>query len=119
MNAWVEAHSREILELARKHGMINVRVFGSMAREEADEASDLDLLVDYADGSNLFNQIGFKQELEERLRHRVDVATPNSLHWFIRDKVIAEAEPLSPTDDYEAAARKEVQNLLQEPHEAY
>ncbi|MEA3278135.1 MAG: nucleotidyltransferase family protein [Pseudomonadota bacterium] len=94
MSPWVEAHSQEILELARRHGMTNVRVFGSMARGEADEASDLDLLVDYAAGSNLFDQIGFKQELEERLRRTVDVATPKSLHWFIRDKVLAEAEPL-------------------------
>jgi len=35
MSPWVEAHSREILELARKHGITNVRVFGSMARAEA------------------------------------------------------------------------------------
>jgi len=54
----------------------------------------LDLLVDYAEGSSLFDQIGFKQELEERLHRNVDVATPRSLHWFIRDKVIGEAEPL-------------------------
>jgi uncharacterized protein len=94
MSPWVEEHSREILDLALKHGMSNVRVFGSMARGEADDASDLDLLVDYAEGSNLFDQIGFKQELEERLHRSVDVATPKSLHWFIRDKVLAEAEPL-------------------------
>ncbi len=94
MTPWVEAHSQEILELARKHGITNVRVFGSMARGEATEASDLDLLVDFAEGSSLFDQIGFKQELEERLRRSVDVTTPKSLHWFIRDKVIAEAEPL-------------------------
>jgi predicted nucleotidyltransferase len=94
MSPWVEAHRREILDLARRHGMTNVRVFGSMARGEASEVSDLDLLVDYAGGRNLFDQIGFKQELEERLHRNVDVATPHSLHWFIRDKVIAEAEPL-------------------------
>lgn len=94
MSPWVAAHSQEILELAHKHGMTNVRVFGSMARGEADEASDLDLLVDYAQGSNLFDQIDFKQELEERLQRSVDVATPKSLHWFIKNKVITEAKPL-------------------------
>ena len=94
MNPWVERHSCEILELAHKHGMTNVRVFGSMAGGDADETSDLDLLVDYADGSSLFDQIGFKQELEERLHRNVDVATPQSLHWFVRDKVLAEAEPV-------------------------
>lgn len=94
MSPWVEAHSQEILDLARVHGMTNVRVFGSMARGEEDEASDLDLLVDHEEGRSLFDQIGFKQRLEERLHRGVDVATPKSLHWFIRDKVIAEAEPL-------------------------
>jgi hypothetical protein len=99
MSPWVEAHSREILELARRHGMRNVRVFGSMARGEAGADSDLDLLVDYEEGSSLFDQIGFKQELEERLHRNVDVTTPQSLHWFIRDKVIAEAESLVATDE--------------------
>lgn len=113
MNSWVEAHSKEILELARKHGITNVRVFGSMARQEADEVSDLDLLVDFAEGSNLFDQIGFKQELEERLHRRVDVATRRSLHWFIRDKVIAEAEPLVPVD-VEEVSTTELQSFQQE-----
>ena len=99
MSPWVEAKSREILELARRHGMRNVRVFGSMARGEAGADSDLDLLVDYEEGSSLFDQIGFKQELEERLHRNVDVTTPQSLHWFIRDKVIAEAESLVATDE--------------------
>lgn len=53
-----------------------------------------DLLVDYADGRNLLDQIGFKQELEDRLHRTVDVSTPGSLHWFVRDKVLAEAEPV-------------------------
>jgi predicted nucleotidyltransferase len=89
MNPWVEAHSREILYLARKYGMASVRVFGSMARGEADKTSDIDLLVDFEAGRSLFEKIAFKLELEERLKRRVDVATPQSLHWLIRDKVIA------------------------------
>jgi uncharacterized protein len=118
MNAWAELHSREILELARKHGMTNIRVFGSMARRNTHEASDLDLLVDYAEGSNLFDQIGFKQELEERLHRSVDVVTPQSLHWFIRDKVIADAEPLSPTDNDCISTRDEAQKLAQVSNES-
>ena len=94
MRPWVEQHSREILELAGKHGMTNVRDFGSMARGDAETDSDLDLLVDCEEGSSLFDQVGFKQELEERLHRSVDVATPKSLHWCIQDKVLAEAEPL-------------------------
>jgi len=70
--------------------------------------------VDFAEGSSLFDQIGFKQEFEERLKRSVDVNTPKALHWLIRDKVIAETEPLSRTDDDGAASRDETQKFLQE-----
>jgi predicted nucleotidyltransferase len=51
-------------------------------------------VVDFEEGRSLFEKIGFKQEPEEQLHRIVDVTTPQSLHWLIRDKVIAEAEPL-------------------------
>ncbi len=83
----------EIVRLAEAHGAHNVRVFGSVARGENSDASDLDLLVDFDRGRTLFDLIGFKLDLEGLLGVRVDVVTPNSLR-YVRARVMAEAMPL-------------------------
>ena len=84
-----------ILEIAAKHGAYNLRVFGSVARGEADEQSDIDLLVDYS-----LNRItpwfpaGLKLELEKLLGRKVDIATEAALKDRIREQVLQEAIPL-------------------------
>lgn len=81
----------KILEIAYEHGVQNVRIFGSAARLDDEPASDLDLLVDFEEGRNLFDLIRFKQEVEELLRTKVDVVTEKSIHWSIKEKVLEEA----------------------------
>ena len=83
-----------ILALAAKHGASNVRIFGSVAEGEADEASDVDFLVDMEPGRSLFDLGGLLMDLEELLGRKVDLVTEPALHWYIRDKVIHEAKPL-------------------------
>ncbi len=83
----------EILRLAATHGARNVRVFGSVARAENRDDSDVDLLVDFDTGKTLFDLIGLKLDLEALLGVTVDVVTPNSLR-YVRDRVLAEALPL-------------------------
>jgi predicted nucleotidyltransferase len=84
----------QILELAKRFGVINVRVFGSRARGDATSDSDLDLLVEYTDGTSLLDVIGFEQELEEMLGVQVETVSDRALHPAIRDRVLAEAIPL-------------------------
>lgn len=83
-----------ILEIAQRHGMQNVRVFGSVARGESTALSDLDLLVDVLPGRSLFDLIAFSQELEERLGHRVDVVSDGGLSPYLRERVYHDAVPL-------------------------
>jgi hypothetical protein len=83
-----------ILRLAEHHGARNVRIFGSVARGEATENSDLDLLMDWAPGTDLLDQVGLVQDLQELLGLKVHVGTERSLHWYVRDKILAEAIPL-------------------------
>lgn len=83
----------EILQLAELHGARNVRVFGSVARGDNGEDSDVDLLVDMDKGRTLFDLIGFKLDLEDLLHMPVEVVTTNSLR-YIRDRVLAEAQSL-------------------------
>ena len=77
--------------MAQRHGANRVRIFGSVARGEAREDSDLDLLVDLEKGRSLFDLIGLKQALEDFLGCRVDVLTPASVSPYIREDVLREA----------------------------
>jgi hypothetical protein len=81
----------EILAIAAKHGAYNVRVFGSVARGEATDKSDVDFLVEIEQGRTLFDRIALMQELEDFLGRKVDVAKPENLHSYIRDRVLQEA----------------------------
>lgn len=81
----------EILRVAARHGARNVRVFGSIARGEADERSDIDFLVDMEPGRNLLDMGGLLMDLRELLGREVDVVTERSLRPRIRTRVLQEA----------------------------
>ncbi len=80
----------EILRLARKYGAQNVRVFGSVARGEADEQSDIDFLVDMEPGRSLLDMGGLLMDLRDLLGREVDVVTMNGLKPRIRNRVLKE-----------------------------
>lgn len=84
----------EILAIAARYGAENLRVFGSVARGEDHEASDIDLLVDMAQGRSLYDLIGFQQEIESVLGHRTDVLTEKALNTYLRTHILREALPL-------------------------
>ena len=84
----------EILKIAAKHGACNVRVFGSVARGEADSKSDLDILVEFLSGSTLLDQSAMIRELESLLEIRVDMVSDRGIRERIRERVLAEAVPL-------------------------
>ena len=84
----------DILRLAAKHGARDVRVFGSLARGEADENSDIDLVVALDRGRSLFDLGGLQYDLQELLGCRVDVVTERSLKARVRQRVLQEAVPL-------------------------
>jgi predicted nucleotidyltransferase len=84
----------EILRLAERRGAFNVRVFGSVARGDANENSDLDLLVAWEPGRSLLDHAGLVQDLQELLGTKVHVGTEQSLHWYVRDRILREATPL-------------------------
>jgi len=82
------------LRLAGKHGIRNVRIFGSAARGDDTIDSDLDVLVELEEGRSLVDHVAFKQDLEDLLEQEVDVVTEASLHPRIRERVLREAVPL-------------------------
>lgn len=84
----------EILLIAGKYGARNVRVFGSVARAEADEHSDIDFLIEMEPGRSLFDLGGMQSELETSLGRPVDVVTEKGLKPRIRPRVLREAIPV-------------------------
>src|SRR5258708_1956149 len=81
----------EILNLAVRHGVRNLRVFGSVARGDATTASDLDLLVDWEAGRSLLDHANLVEDLQDLLGVKVEIGTSRSLHWFVRDRILGEA----------------------------
>ena len=83
-----------ILQIAAKHGARNVRVFGSVARGEADDQSDIDFLVDMEPGRSLLDLGGLLMDLQDLLGQNVDVVTERGLKPRIRERVLHEAVAL-------------------------
>jgi len=84
----------EVQRIAAKHGARNIRVFGSVARGEAREDSDIDFLIDTGPVTSSWFPAGLVLDLEESLGRRVEVVTERGLSPLIKDRVLQEAVPL-------------------------
>lgn len=84
----------DILNIAKKHGAYNIRVFGSVARGESTSDSDIDLLIDKGPNTSAWFPAGLILELEEILGHRVEIVTEKALNRHLRDRVLREAVEL-------------------------
>jgi predicted nucleotidyltransferase len=82
---------KSILALAERYGVYDVRVFGSVARGESDEKSDVDLLVKVRPGRSLFDLGGFLMDVQDLLECKVDVLTDDGLKPRLRERVLREA----------------------------
>ena len=90
----LQGQRQEILRIAAGHGARNVRLFGSVARGENHENSDVDFLVDMESGRSLLDLIGLGQDLEALLHRKIEVVTGASVHPALRDRILTEARPL-------------------------
>jgi predicted nucleotidyltransferase len=80
-----------IRRLAAQHGARDVRIFGSVARDESTADSDLDVLVTMEPGRSLFDLIALEQDLEELLGRPVDVVSDAGLSPYLRAQIVADA----------------------------
>ena len=90
----IQLNREDIIRLAKRYGVTEMRLFGSVAHGEDTPESDIDFLVDMEPGRSLFDLGGLLVDLENLLGCKVDVMTEKSLHWYIREKVLREARPL-------------------------
>ena len=84
----------QIVRIASQYKISNVKLFGSVLREEENAESDIDFLVECGDDCSLFDLISLKYDLEEILGRKIDVVTSDSVHWTIRAKILQEAKPI-------------------------
>ena len=86
----IRAKREEIYAIARRHKAEKLWVFGSCARREERPDSDVDFLVEYRPGYNMFDVLDLKSELESALCHEVDVASKGCIEderspWFTHE----------------------------------
>ena len=94
MHPLIESHRAELLAIARRRGVSDVRVFGSMCRGDVHDDSDVDLLVALAPGTSALALGGLLLDAQDLLGRRVDVVTEASLHPALRESVMTGAVPL-------------------------
>lgn len=90
----LQTHRDAIREIALRHRVKNVRVFGSVLHGDDTEDSDLDLLVDPTSETTLMDIAKIQVEVARMLNITVDVLTPRALPDKFRDQVIKEAQPV-------------------------
>jgi hypothetical protein len=88
--ASLRSKREEILSSAKRHGACNIRVFGSVARGEAAENSDLDLLVSTTDHTSPWCPAGLVVGLESLRGSRVQVVTEEGRYWLLRREILRE-----------------------------
>lgn len=85
---------QEILDLGKKYGIRNLRVFGSVARGQATPDSDVDFLVEVEPGRTYLDLGAFLMDMQDLLGRKVDVVTERGLHQYIKQQVLKEAIPI-------------------------
>lgn len=87
-------YKTSILKIAKERKIDNVRIFGSVAKGDESSRSDIDFLVHLQPNTDLIDLSGFRLDLEELLKCKVDVISDSSIHWLIKDQILSEAVSL-------------------------
>ena len=90
MKRHTEKIEKKILPVLRRHDIARAAIFGSFARGENTEASDIDILVEFKGEKSLLDLAGLKIALEELLKMKVDVLTYNSLNPHLKERILSE-----------------------------
>jgi predicted nucleotidyltransferase len=90
----LRARRGELIALALRHNAENMRIFGSVARGEARQDSDVDILVHFREGASLFDLMDLQEDAEKLLGHEVDIVSDRGLSPYLAGRILGEAMPL-------------------------
>lgn len=85
-------NKEKIYKISLKNKASNIRVFGSVARGEEKDKSDIDFLVKFDSKSTLFDKINLSEELEELLKRKIDIISDSSIHWYLKETILNEVK---------------------------
>lgn len=94
MQRFLEEKQPVIAALALQYGVSSLKVFGSVARGDDSDASDIDFLVNLTPSSSLFDLADFRADMETLFQWKVDVLMENTLHWYVRPIILKEARAI-------------------------
>jgi len=87
----IQQQREEIIQVAGRHRAVNIRLFGSVARGDENEASDIDMLVDFLPGASLIDQVALIHDLSDKLQRKVDVVSTRALNPHLRENILKES----------------------------
>jgi predicted nucleotidyltransferase len=90
----VGVEREKIADACRRHGIVFAGLFGSEARREASEQSDVDLLVRFGERKSLLDLVRIEREIGEELGRAVDLITESAVNDHLRDRIYDEMEVL-------------------------
>ena len=91
---FIAEYKKIILPILKKHGVIKAAIFGSTVRGTRRKNSDLDILVEMGEEKSLFDFVGLKLELEEKLKMKVDLGNFDAIYTPLKDIILNEALPI-------------------------
>lgn len=91
MPQYLQALAKKLQPILLKYRIRECAVFGSVARNQATQSSDLDLLIDPPARMTLFDLSGLRQELSDKIDRPVDVVTRRSLHPTLKKNILRDA----------------------------
>lgn len=94
MKTNIDQIKNKVIPILKGEGVVKAALFGSVARGEEEETSDIDILVEIPKGTGLFGFVGLQHKLQEALGKKVDLVTYRSIHPFIKDQILKEQVPL-------------------------
>ena len=84
----IRLKKESIVNIAKKYGISNIRIFGSVARKEETSKSDVDFLIDLEPGRSAFDMGGFLIDIQDMLNCRVDLVTEKGINPRIKEYIL-------------------------------
>ena len=94
MNDLISKHQQELKRICQESGISYLAIFGSEARGEARDDSDVDLLIEFKDTPGLIRFIGIKQQFEKILDRKVDLVTKKGLSKHVAPYVVKDVKQI-------------------------